>query len=542
MVSLTDIFGRIGLGKTRHPEPVQEDMTGYGRLFEGSQLGIDGVDYYQPALKPHGLAGRQLDQWVESQNAAYANQFGNPFQGQDTMPIQPVVEDPLREWDITTRQRILASTHAAYARNPLARAMVDFTADFVTGDGFTLNCRNSTVRDILTRFIDNPDNAIREIERQCVIGLQVDGELVFRLFSEGADVVIVPMRPWELQYIKTEAGFFRRAESYRFVRTVTKGDDPTGQQVLTEDVPASQIRHVALNAMAYELRGRPELYAILPWLRADVAWLSDRSRQSQWRGGLMWHVRLTNATAAALSAAFNRWRKPPSPGSIAVTSEHEEIIPLVNSAQATDAANDGRALRLMNLIGMRMPEYMMSDGENANLATATRQELPVLVKFEAFQRMLIHQVWKPVFRKVLEAAIEAGLLTEMVAVEDAEGEQVMRDGKPVKDIRAVDAFTVEYDPVTGDKFVDRVNAFAVAEDRQWLDRDTIIEELGYDPQIIRDRLQVQHSQEREDEEAGLMPSMTPMDATMKQTVKQMNGVPNADDAEPEETATEPETD
>ncbi len=496
-----------------------------------SDSGIDdGVDYSTPAILP-GWLRREMEidlRLRESiiSNLTYRSQFGNPYRSTDDAPITPVTEDPLLEWDSATRERILSNCHAAYQRNPLAHAAVNFTTDFVIGDGFNLVCKHAEVERILKAFIDSADNAIRKYERQAVNDLQVDGELVLRFYTEAGETVVVPQRPWELKWIQTEAGFFRRPEIFHFERVQTEGDSPTGStETAPEDVPADEIHFVTINDHAYELRGRPELYRILPWLRADKDWLEERARQNKWRNALLWHVKVENATSATIANVAQRWRKPPSPGSAYVSSAAEDVKPLVNPVNGSDAGHDGRAIRLMVILGMRLPEYFFADGANSNLATSTRQELPALTKFEAFQQIMIEQVWTPIFRRVLQNAIDAGVLAETLAIETTrtglrpaptdnhDPEAAAHGGTPVQDpdgvaknnptpsplplqgegmgerlIPTLDAFEVSYEPVTAQDLNALANMLDLAVKNGWASAQTAAEKLGFDPAIERERI------------------------------------------------------
>src|SRR5690606_36453738 len=141
----------------------------------------------------------------------------------------------------------------------------------------------------------------------------------------GGETVIAPRKPWECKHIETELGFFRRVMSYHFIRHETQGDTPTGvQQTIDEAVDGDQILYVAINRHAYELRGRPDLYRLLPWLRADTEWLSDRARQSKWRNALLWIVKVAG-NPAAVGAILQQWIKPPAPGSAYVSSDRVTV-------------------------------------------------------------------------------------------------------------------------------------------------------------------------------------------------------------------------
>lgn len=507
----------------------------------------DGVDYSQPMVLPlkqrETLTPAKLTETLNT----YHNQFSNPYRTADDAPFMPTAEDPLWEWDAMTRERVLSNCHAAYNRNPLAHAAVNFTTDFVIGSGFNLVCKNPDVEKVLTAFIDNPDNAIRKYERQAVNDLQVDGELVVRFFGTGEKTVMVPQRPWELKWIQTEKGFFRRPQIFHFERYETEGDSPTGgSNTVSEDVPAANIHFVAINDHAYELRGRPELYRILPWLKADKEWLEDRARQNKWRNALLWHVKVSNAIPATLQNVMNKWRRPPTPGSAYVSSAFEEVNALTNSVGGADAGHDGRAIRLMVILGLRLPEYFFGDGKQANLATATRQELPALTKFEAFQQIMVEQLWLLVFKRVLK---EAGLPDEVeeygtngkpvyepeetdepdelpeeplpthpqIVKQTVDGELPKPPVKPArtkKKIKLENSFEVSYKPVAQQDLKALADMLAIATGEGWASDQTAAEKLGFDPAIEADRIAGEAEETLKRQAQGLEPidpAMLPRD-------------------------------
>ena len=492
-------------------------------LIEAEDHGVrDGVDYSRPVIVP-GWERRQMAAGVPQVGAAvahrlqeaaadYQSQFGDPHN--QNPPITPVTEDPLLEWNWSTRERVLSNCHAAYARNPLANSIVQFTTQFVVGDGFNLSTQNKEVEQILQAFIDNPDNAIREYERLAVNDLQVDGELLVQLFTQNGETVIAPRRPWELRDITTERGFFRRIESFHFVRHETEGDAPTGaQETVDEPIPADQMLFIAINRHSYELRGRPELYRLLPWLRADTEWLSDRARQSKWRNALLWIVKVAG-NPSAVGAILQQWRKPPAPGSAYVSSDKVTVEAATNSANAGDATNDGRAIRLMSVMGARLPEYFFGDGSMTNLATATKQELPALTKFETFQQILISQLWTPLFKRVLQNALDAGHLPEQMEVQDAEGEMIA-DKEPLD---TLEAFSVTYEPVTQQDINVLTQALNLQKMNHWIDDISAMEKLGNDPHIVQKRLAEQMAQQRDEMAQGLRPIPPGMEQAMGEPV------------------------
>lgn len=539
----------------------------------------DGVNYAMPIILPAyvraSMNEAQLQKYI-TEAAEFHHQFGTPYQ-QGT-PVSPVTEDPLQEWAYSTRLAVLTTCHAAYHRNPLINAAVQYSADFIVGDGFNLNCKNKDVENILYQFIDDELNAIREYERQAAIDLQVDGELFLRTKTGKPDedtaglIRAVPMRPWECEYIKTELGDFRVREFYRFQLNQTEGDSPiSGTSTETLDISADDMLHVAINRHSYELRGRPELYRILAWARADTEFLENRARQNFWRGALLWWVAVKGATASILSAVSAAWKKPPPPGSTVVTSDAQVVTPLVNSAGGTDAEPDMKAIKNRVIIGFRMPEYFFADGSDANLATATAQQLPALTRFSAFQIILREQLWYPLFRRVLQTAIDAGLIPEEVEEQDADGEPVREEPKPedaaaaitkttqkrereqqaerdkiaadaeaeyeafqaqqpmmppadgmpkpmmpdmkagepalgkVKMIKTIDAFEIQYEPVSANDPKTLAEMLVIAVNQEWASNETAANKLGFDYKLEQKKIRKESLTSMKEMAQGIKP-------------------------------------
>lgn len=507
----------------------------------------DGVDYSRPVIvegwRRVAYTDAQLKEFVEANSREpYRTQFDTPYK--TDLPFVPVTEDPLKEWAWQTRVRVLSSCHAAFQRNPLANAGVQYSADFIIGDGFNLNCKNTEVSDLLYEFIDNPDNGIREYERQAAIDLQVDGELFLRKFAgksedgTGGQIRVIPMRPWECEWIKTALGDFKTRLEYHFQINQTYGDDPLqtqGAKLL--DIPADEIIHAAINRHAYELRGRPDLYLILPWLRAYTEYLEGRARQNVWRNALLWWAKVVQGTAETIAAVSSAFAKPPSPGTFVTTSDRVELQALTGGG-GSDSMDDGRAIKNMAITGMRMAEYMFADGSDANLATATAQQLPALTRFSAYQRTLIEQLWIPLFKSIVQSAIDAGVLPEEVEEQDEDGEAITEpvpvdtkpqmktvipgapDGTnpgmqapmpkpapetPAKKIKTIEAFEVTYEPVTDTDPKTLADALTIAVQNEWVSNQTASAKMGYDYFYEKKLIARERQQDQRDMAAGLKP-------------------------------------
>lgn len=472
-----------------HDEPA-------GTIAPDRTLSIDdGVDYSLPLVVPEWLQGEARDKFVKAAlteaSSVYHFQFDRPYLYSENLSQFPTA-DPLREWDAggmgNARREVLARCHLAYERNPMANTAVQLTTLFAMGDGLTISYQNKDVETIVEEFRNNPENGIQTYEKTLCNDLQVDGELFIRLRSDGSgQTLIQPLKPWEVWWIQHERGFPKRREFYHWVSDQVTGVPGDVQQV-TEDLPAKDMIHVAINQHSYELRGRPELFRILPWLKAYKDWLEGRARQNHWRGALLWDVTLEGADANKVAAKRAQYKQPPPPGSMTIHNDKEKWQPLDSKVGSADVSEDGRQIKLMTAIGKKLPEYMLSDGQNANLASSSSQQLPALRAFSDFQDVMLWQVWYPVYRRVIENAIAAGTLPETVEEQDADGDPILDDAGQTKKIKAVDAFTLSGPEIETDDPKSLAEAMQIAETQEWASKETAAGRMGFDYRIEKKTL------------------------------------------------------
>src|SRR3990172_7782768 len=118
----------------------------------------DGVDYNLPLIVPETLRGQAREDFIREATADYHFQFDRPYSSE--LPFRIPTADPLREWDFPTRKAVLASSHSAWERNPLAKAAVKIIRLFTMGEGLTISYQAAEVERILEDFRNSPDNKI----------------------------------------------------------------------------------------------------------------------------------------------------------------------------------------------------------------------------------------------------------------------------------------------------------------------------------------------------------------------------------------------
>lgn len=395
----------------------------------------------------------------------------------------------LREWTWPERFDVLERCHQAWERNPLARAGIEWTNHFVVGSGGQITYHNDQVKEILEEFRTDPVNDIRAAERESCLGLQVDGEIFFRYYkNRQGRTVIIPIRPWHIHWIDTAEQNYKQPVSYHYVYTIYRSA-PGQSDFGTDDVPVRDMLHVAINKYAYELRGRPDIFSILPWLKAYRDWLEERARLNR-RKTIYYVLTLKNASPGQVAEMQSQYSQPPAPGSFLVVNENVSLESVESHISAEEALEDGRQIKLMAVSGMLMPEFYFADAAQSTLASATAQSLPVLRKFSDYQEILAKQVWIPIYKRVLQNAIDAKRIKDKVPEQDSLGR------KTGKTINTLDAFSYEYPEIKEKDPHNLAQALQIATQMKWASNTTASVKMGFDPNKERELIKLEGMQQQ----------------------------------------------
>ena len=430
--------------------------------------------------------------------AASAMQEANPFDFEFDEPYASADAERLgrpgaswaglypREWMFGERLRVWTRAHQVWERDPIAKGGVKLIRSFALGTGMVLSFKSRLCELAVRELIEDEKLKFQAFEKELFDQLLIDGEIFVRFFvsgevgKAGSKVTIRTVKPWQVEYIQTRPGDRNDVLFYHIreeTGTGVPGDpgDALGGNLIA--VPANEIVHVCINKLAYETRGRSELFVILPWLRAYREWLENRARINRYKG-IIYHLQLKNASPEVVRSKQAQFKRPVRPGSIYVSSDFETLDSVGQNIEAGAVAEDGRQIRLQNAGGLSLPEYMLSDGQNSNLASANAQQLPALKSFEDYQDIYIQMVWIPIFRKTIER--KYGDLNALDDEIDVDGDFVRDIDNSIKQVRLRDGVIVGYPNIKEKKPRDLAEALSTAAAQGWVSDETASHEMGYD--------------------------------------------------------------
>jgi hypothetical protein len=330
--------------------------------------------------------------------------------------------------------------YEAYNANPLAFAVIEITTSFVMGKGVTIAARDPQVQQVLLDFWHDPENHMETRVYSLCTELALYGEQFIRFFVNPYDgrVTIRQIDPSLIDQIETDPDDIERP--LRFHRrpigpTMTLAGDadnasPTSatraapqpqprSQARPSDAEAStsgqwftageEVLQFTINKVSSARRGKSDLATLLPWLRRYKDWLTDRVRINKYKGAFLWDVQLLGADRKTIERKKMEYSYPPEPGSVIIHNEAETWSAVKPEINASEAAEDGRAIKLMIAIGAQIPEHYLADGSNGNRATASEMGLPTLLKFQRRQYVM-RAMLRAILDRVLQEADRAGRL------------------------------------------------------------------------------------------------------------------------------------
>jgi hypothetical protein len=311
------------------------------------------------------------------------------------------------------------------------------------GHGISFKAEDPEVNEVLKTFWSDESNKWFQRQSQLSDDLEIDGEFYLRFFvNEVTGRVQVRSIPaWQITDVITDPDDSETPLYYKREWVEQRWDKESKLYVTAKHhtgsaadfIEAKEVLHVKIGAPLYAKFGHSPLYRVLGYLNAYKEWLEDRAKINKAKAAFAWKKKIKSAVggiagaASALLTTLNRVVSgaekpvPPKTGGVIVENEAVEWDIISSKIGADDASEDGRAIKLMICAGSGIFEHYFGDAKTANLASAKAMELPMLKMFEWRQKLFELAVFMPIFRRIIRAAVDAGVLKEKVKVTRQEG-------------------------------------------------------------------------------------------------------------------------
>lgn len=330
-------------------------------------------------------------------------------------------------------KRGLQICYERFKQDPLAGIIVNMTTYFVFGRGLTYNFKD----DAYNKFMNSLWRKNAMPLKQKVIGIEgeIYGEVYIKLVvhtkDEGkwrkGEVELVLLDPTYVDvqvneqnsndvdfYVvkfKTEhtgmdfVKHYLPMDKFQIGKNSQKTEWKQKSDIFGNKIDLSEnecVYSVRFNAVSNDTRGWSDLIRIIEWLDNYQEYLRDSAIINKLYRSPFFDIEIEsegdvdeNGNDVAVSEAVNRYSNWEI-GSNVVHNQKEKWT--IREFQSKSVSDDGRrGLLLIVTAGVGFPEYMLSDGSNANLATARTQQLPAVKRFADKQ-----DTYEFVFSEILE--------------------------------------------------------------------------------------------------------------------------------------------
>lgn len=358
------------------------------------------------------------------------------------------VYDPLPD----DRKRLLQRIRVFRKRNPLAKQAANLLQHYVLGQGVTYTANNKAkVARIVDEFWEDPVNLAvftsHQSQKEALDSLFTDGDLFLVLFPNKVDgtvqlgmldafyvddIVSDPDNARVHKWYKVRkpnaeydfnAGTWisRTASDFVYYRDWRNAEDPGGKGgPRKRDIAEGLVYHVRINQRGGQKFGESELAAAVDWLKAHKDFMEDRASLNRAAAQVAWKKKRKGGPSdiaaeqqrlqSSLINNLQRYESNPVPNAASTIIENEgtDLQWVKTDTGGQSALADERTMRMMAGSGMGgIPNHYFGDEANANLATATAMELPLLKSYEDWQRLWA-DVLGDLIDFVLGVANEAG--------------------------------------------------------------------------------------------------------------------------------------
>jgi hypothetical protein len=362
-------------------------------------------------------------------------------------------------------EKLVKTSFSFYLTNPLIQGIIDVICDFTIGaNEFAIEITHSdeTLANELNDYLDYifTINELYDFNR-LYTELLLSGELHLpcgiedgiikigflpNIFVSNIQYDILDMRHPKL----VEYSINNETLTYIPIRKIITRDKNYEYQ--------GNLLWFKINSHISQLRGYPEIIALLDWANALDQLLWNALETSALKNIFFVYLKLIGATEEEIKEYQERYKAtPPEAGQLIIGNEKMEWDVIKSNLEMGQIDNIVRTYKNYMLAGKRLPEMWFAEGGYTNLATAKEMSIPALKLFQRKQREL---------KSIL--ATLADVICYFYLLEQGKKDLIKDVGINVS-LVSLEKFEIK--EMMG-AFVQFTNALTTLYDYNWLDKET----------------------------------------------------------------------
>lgn len=338
--------------------------------------------------------------------------------------------DPTSRLDSSydVRQRTIERARQMARTSPLAKTAVNLLQHYVLGQGTSVKAQNRPIiARVVDEFMNDPRNktviTAHQAQKEFLAGLFEDGDYFLVLFPDTQagtlqlgwiDAAMVEDAIPDPNNVKITKWYKARKPNVTFNFASGTWDASVSQEFVyyrhwqNDDPPPPGMGNLLQPGLVYQVSvdrrgkfGRSQLANAMDWLKAHKDFMEDRASINRAAAAVAWKKKRSGSASdvaaeakkiqSTLVSRTDRFdANPPRATASTVVENMGSTLEWVDTNTGGAAADfDERKLRMMAGAGMGgIPNHYFGDEAQANLATATAMELPMLKMYEDYQQTI----------------------------------------------------------------------------------------------------------------------------------------------------------
>ena len=299
------------------------------------------------------------------------------------------------------RRKILDQAINSWRSNPMTRRIVQLTTEFVIGDGLAFQTSNVRANKFLTEFWNHPLNNLTEQLPEWADEAWRTGDL-FILFSvdEGGMIYVRALPSETIGIIETAENDYR--QELLFKRD-EMDEDPWPALSLSKSSfgfgvwgGGGSVLHFPLERLVGASFGESDLAPVLYWIGLYRQWLEDRARLNYFRQMFSFTLQRPFVSQAEKEKYMRDFaaKLPKKSGGVLGLDPNETLTTIFPNLAASEAGEDGLALKRMIAIGAGIPLHYLAEPEESTRTTAEAAGTPTFKHFKNRQNYLSNALLK----------------------------------------------------------------------------------------------------------------------------------------------------
>lgn len=367
-------------------------------------------------------------------NEAYESPFVDEMGGDLDDYLYTRLGDRMRRDLSSERQeRQLKIVYWLYLGYPIAKRALEITRNFIVGDGLSFTAEDKTVQKVLDDFWLRNNMRMRQNDMALEIGMYGEQFYPVGVNQKNGAVVLGYLDPLEVTNVVTlptniaipdiieigEAPNERVDYSIDVPSRASKGQNQlkvirrdTDINAKTWDLLNGDCFFFATNKVSNASRGNSDLLSAIDWLETHEQFLMTIHEAAVLKTSVLWDILVEGADDkkikelqrkySAIKSGTTRWHNE--------KMKIEAVVPELNSSDLTEHAS---TLKRHICTAIGYPEHWLSEGSNANRATAAEMGVPATKNLKARQNFFLNML-STMFDFSIDQAIAANRLNRNV--------------------------------------------------------------------------------------------------------------------------------